>query len=52
MSTSDQHVSKIPEAPAVELLNRNLNVNNSMSDEQVADPNTLLEALVRFKTRL
>lgn len=50
MSTNGQQVSKIPEAPAVELFNQNLNVKSSKNDEQVADPNTLLDALVSSKS--
>jgi len=52
MSTNDQKVNKIPEAPAVEPLTQNLNAKNSKNDEQTADPNTLLEALVRSKSLL
>jgi hypothetical protein len=46
MSSNGQQVSKIPEAPAVEPFNQNLNAKSSKNDEQVADPNTLLDALV------
>ena len=51
MSSNGQQVSKIPEAPAVESFNQNLNAKSSKNDEQVADPNTLLDALVSSKYR-